>query len=31
MNGEPLPDDTYFVVLKGKNGKSISSYLVIRR
>ncbi|HPT20296.1 MAG TPA: gliding motility-associated C-terminal domain-containing protein, partial [Bacteroidales bacterium] len=31
MNGDPLPDDTYFVVLKGKNGKSISSYLVIRR
>jgi gliding motility-associated-like protein len=30
-NGNPLPDDTYFYVLKTKNGKSISGYIVIRR
>jgi gliding motility-associated-like protein len=27
----PLPDDTYFFVLKAANGKSISGYIVIRR
>jgi gliding motility-associated-like protein len=30
-NGNPLPDDTYFFVLKTENGKSISGYIVIRR
>jgi gliding motility-associated-like protein len=30
-NGNPLPDDTYFYVLKTENGKSISGYIVIRR
>jgi len=28
---KPLPDDTYFFVLKTENGKSISGYIVIRR
>jgi len=27
----PLPDDTYFYVLKPVNGKAIKGYLVIRR
>lgn len=30
-NNKPLPDDTYFYVLKTENGKSISSYIVVRR
>ena len=30
-NKNPLPDDTNFFVLKSANGKSISSYIVIRR
>jgi gliding motility-associated-like protein len=30
-NNNPLPDDTYFYVIKTANGKSISGYLVIRR
>ena len=30
-NGKDLPDDTYFLVLKSKNGLSVSSYIVIRR
>jgi gliding motility-associated-like protein len=30
-NKHPLPDDTYFFVLKPANGKSISGYIVIRR
>jgi gliding motility-associated-like protein len=30
-NKNPLPDDTYFFVLKSANGKSISGYIVIRR
>jgi gliding motility-associated-like protein len=30
-NKNPLPDDTYFYVLKSANGKSISGYIVIRR
>jgi gliding motility-associated-like protein len=31
MNGDPLPDDTYFYVLKTANGKSLSSFIVIQR
>ena len=30
-NKNPLPDDTYFYVLKSENGKSYSGYIVIRR
>ncbi|MEN6351967.1 MAG: gliding motility-associated C-terminal domain-containing protein, partial [Bacteroidales bacterium] len=30
-NENPLPDDTYFYVLKAKNGRSLSGYIVIRR
>jgi gliding motility-associated-like protein len=30
-NKKPLPDDTYFYVIKSANGKSISGYIVIRR
>ncbi|MGA2407183.1 MAG: gliding motility-associated C-terminal domain-containing protein [Bacteroidales bacterium] len=30
-NAHPLPDDTYFYVLKTENGKSLSGYIVIRR
>jgi gliding motility-associated-like protein len=30
-NNNPLPEDTYFYVLKTANGKSLSGYLVIRR
>ena len=30
-NKNPLPDDTYFYVIKSANGKSISGYIVIRR
>jgi gliding motility-associated-like protein len=30
-NKKPLPDDTYFYVIKSENGKSISGYIVIRR
>lgn len=30
-NNNPLPDDTYFYVLKSENGKSVSGYIVIRR
>jgi gliding motility-associated-like protein len=29
--GHPLPDDTYFYVLRTVRGKSLSGYLVIRR
>jgi gliding motility-associated-like protein len=31
FNEKPLPDDTYFFVIKAANGKSISGYIVIRR
>jgi gliding motility-associated-like protein len=30
-NKNPLPDDTYFYVIKPTNGKSLSGYIVIRR
>ncbi|MGA2406680.1 MAG: gliding motility-associated C-terminal domain-containing protein, partial [Bacteroidales bacterium] len=30
-NKHPLPDDTYFFVLKSANSKSIGGYIVIRR
>ncbi len=30
-NGNPLPNDTYFYILKGQNGISKTSYIVIRR
>jgi gliding motility-associated-like protein len=30
-NEKPLPEDTYFYVLKSENGKSLSGYVVIRR
>jgi gliding motility-associated-like protein len=30
-NGNKLPDDTYFFVIKSQNGKSLSGYIVIRR
>lgn len=30
-NSNPLPDDTYFYVLKAANGVSLSGYIVIRR
>ena len=30
-NGNELPDDTYFYVMKSQNGKSLSGYIVIRR
>jgi gliding motility-associated-like protein len=30
-NGNPLPDDTYFYVLRTAKGKSLSGYIVIRR
>jgi trimeric autotransporter adhesin len=30
-NKNPLPDDTYFYVLKSENGKSYSGYIIIRR
>jgi gliding motility-associated-like protein len=30
-NGNELPDDTYFYVIKSQNGKSLSGYIVIRR
>jgi len=30
-SGKELPDDTYFIVLKAGNGKSLSNYIVIRR
>jgi gliding motility-associated-like protein len=30
-NNNPLPDDTYFYVLKTKSGKSFNGYIVIRR
>jgi gliding motility-associated-like protein len=30
-NNNPLPDDTYFYVIKTENGKSLSGYIVIRR
>jgi gliding motility-associated-like protein len=30
-NNNPLPEDTYFYVIKTANGKSISGYVVIRR
>ncbi len=30
-NSNPLPDDTYFYVLKSANGKSLSGYIVVRR
>ena len=29
-NGDPLPDDTYFFLLKPENSKTIKSYVVIR-
>jgi gliding motility-associated-like protein len=31
FNNNPLPDDTYFYVLKSTNGKSLSGYIVVRR
>ncbi|MRR20388.1 gliding motility-associated C-terminal domain-containing protein, partial [bacterium] len=30
-NGKPLPDDTYFYVIRAENGLSVSGYLYIRR
>jgi gliding motility-associated-like protein len=30
-NGNPLPDDTYFYVVRADNGVSISGYIVVRR
>jgi gliding motility-associated-like protein len=30
-NENPLPEDTYYYVLKSENGKSLSGYIVIRR
>jgi gliding motility-associated-like protein len=30
-NKNPLPDDTYFYVIKPENGKPLSGYIVIRR
>jgi large repetitive protein len=30
-NKKPLPEDTYFYVIKSESGKSISGYVVIRR
>jgi gliding motility-associated-like protein len=30
-NEKPLPEDTYFYVVKSENGKSLSGYIVIRR
>jgi gliding motility-associated-like protein len=30
-NNNPLPEDTYFYVIKTANGKSLSGYVVIRR
>ncbi len=30
-NGNPLPDDTYFFLLKPETGRSMKGYLVIRR
>ncbi len=30
-NSNPLPDDTYFYVVRSANGKSLSGYLVVRR
>ena len=30
-DGNPLPDNTYFFLLKAVNGKSVSGYIVIRR
>jgi gliding motility-associated-like protein len=30
-NGNPLPDDTYFYILKSANGKSLSGYIMIRK
>jgi gliding motility-associated-like protein len=30
-NSNPLPDDTYFYVIRSANGKSLSGYLVVRR
>jgi trimeric autotransporter adhesin len=30
-NNNPLPDDTYFYILRSANGKSISGFIVIKR
>lgn len=30
-NGNPLPDDTYFFIMKTGSGKSLNGYIVIRR
>ncbi len=30
-NENPLPDDTYFYILKAKNNQSISGFIVVRR
>ncbi len=30
-NGDPLPEDTYFLIIKSESGLSVSSYIVIRR
>jgi adhesin/invasin len=30
-NGNPLPDDTYFYLIKTVNGKSMRGYVVVRR
>ena len=30
-NSNPLPDDTYFYVLRFDNGSSLSGYIVVRR
>jgi len=31
LNGNPLPDDTYFYILNRENEKSLTGYIVIRR
>lgn len=30
FDGNPLPDDTYFYLLKTEKGKSVQGYIVIR-
>jgi gliding motility-associated-like protein len=30
-NDNPLPDDTYFYVIKAENGKSLNGFIVVRR
>jgi len=30
-NGEPIPDDTYFYIIRAENGLSLSGYIYVRR